>query len=183
MEISAEMVTTWKRALNAARFTVHKDALDKEPTEKWVHGMLLAEHSPIRLVEYDITIKDVPNFVVGHLVRHHQGCEKFVATHRSDRTGVDDVQITRLTPSSFILSANAQALMNISRKRLCGNASKETIYVWKAVKKAIRDIDPIMASKMVPECIYRGFCPELHSCRYCMSKAYEKELNEYRLCL
>lgn len=48
-------MTSWKRALNAARRTIGKEPLDKEPSNKWRAQMLLAEHSPIRLVEYEWT--------------------------------------------------------------------------------------------------------------------------------
>ena len=48
-------VTSWSRALNAARRTVGKSALKKEPSDSWKAKMLLAEHSPIRLVEYEWT--------------------------------------------------------------------------------------------------------------------------------
>ncbi len=50
--VKCTMATTWKRALNAARETIGKEELDKEPTKKWWASILLAEHSPIRLVEY-----------------------------------------------------------------------------------------------------------------------------------
>ena len=46
-------VTSWNRALNAARRTVGKSALKKEPSDSWKAKMLLAEHSPIRLIEYE----------------------------------------------------------------------------------------------------------------------------------
>lgn len=40
---------------------------------------------------------------------------------------------------------------------------------------------PIMASKMVPECIYRGFCPEfMHPCGYSKTKQYQEDLIKYR---
>lgn len=79
------------------------------------------------------------------------------------------------------MSANAQALINISRKRLCSCASKETREAWKQVKKEIAKRDPILASKMVPECLYRGFCPEwMSSCGYSKTKKFEADLKEYR---
>lgn len=62
----AEFATTWKRALNAARRTVGKKPLDKEPSKSWEAKMLLAEHSPIRLVEYDITFEDIKQWVTVH---------------------------------------------------------------------------------------------------------------------
>ena len=47
--------------------------------------MLLAEHSPIRLLEYDWSWGEIRQWVTAHLVRHHEGCEKFVHTQRGDR--------------------------------------------------------------------------------------------------
>lgn len=77
-------------------------------------------------------------------------------------------------------SVNAQALINISRKRLCGKASKETREAWRAVKKEMEKVDPVMASVMVPECVYRGFCPERKSCGFVNTEAYRRMLGEYR---
>ena len=62
----AEFATTWKRALNAARRTVGKKPLDKEPSKSWRAKMLLAEHSPIRLVEYDVSFEDIKQWITVH---------------------------------------------------------------------------------------------------------------------
>lgn len=79
------------------------------------------------------------------------------------------------------MTANAQALINISRKRLCNCASKETREAWKQVKEEVRKVDPVMADKMVPECIYRGFCPEfMSSCGYVNTEKFKQELKKYR---
>ena len=51
--------TPWKRALNAARRTIGKEPIDKEPSNSWKAKVLLAEHSPIKLVEYLIAFKDL----------------------------------------------------------------------------------------------------------------------------
>ena len=49
------------------------------------------------------------------------------------------------------------------------------------VKEAIAEVDPILASKMVPECLYRGFCPEfMNPCGYSKTEKYKKDLEEYR---
>ena len=74
----------WKRVLNAARRTWGKQPIDKEPSVGFKKSILLAEHSPIRLLEYDFTISDIRQWVTVHLVRHHEGCEKFVHTQRQD---------------------------------------------------------------------------------------------------
>lgn len=180
-----ELVTTWKRVLNAARRTIGKNPLDKEPSDSWKAKMLLAEHSPIRLLEYDWTWTQIQQWITAHLVRHHEGCEKFVHTQRVDRNsvlqGLDRDDLPQGLLNDMDMSANAQALINISRKRLCSCASKETREAWKQVKEAIKEIDPIMASKMVPECLYRGFCPEfMNPCGYSKTKKFEEDLINYR---
>ena len=74
----------WVRVVNVARRTVGKNTIDHEPSDKFKKEILLAEHSPIRLLEYDFTISDIRQWVTVHLVRHHEGCEKFVHTQRQD---------------------------------------------------------------------------------------------------
>ena len=80
------------------------------------------------------------------------------------------------------MTCNAQAFINISRKRLCiGCASTETREAWELVIEYLKEVDPILASKCVPECIYRGFCPETdRCCGYCGTKKYRDRLMEYR---
>lgn len=181
-------VTTWKRVLNAARRTIGKEPLDKEPKNSWKSKMLLAEHSPIRLLEFEWTWNDIKQWTTAHLVRHHEGCEKFVHSQRGDRRKLlEDYNVDSRDSlpqgalNDMDMTANAQALINISRKRLCSCASKETREAWKQVKEAIAKEDPIMASKMVPECIYRGFCPEfLSSCGYSKTQKYQEDLKKYR---
>ena len=186
--IRMEMVTLWKRALNAARRTIGKAPLDKEPSKSWEAKMLLAEHSPIRLLEYEWTWADIMQWVTTHLVRHHEGCEKFVHTQRGDRRAILDEynvssrnELPQGATNDMDMTANAQALISISRKRLCNCASKETREAWKQVQDAIREVDPVMADKMVPECIYRGFCPEfMNPCGYANTEKYQQDLKRYR---
>lgn len=180
-----ERATLWNRVLNAARRTIGKQPLDKEPSDSWKAKMLLAEHSPIRLLEYDWTWNQIKQWVTVHLVRHHNGCEKFVHTQRIDRNpmlkGLDRDDLPQGLLNDMDMTANAQSLINISRKRLCNCASKETREAWKQVKEAIKEIDPVMADKMVPECLYRGFCPEfMNSCGYSKTRQFEIDLIKYR---
>ena len=186
--VRVEQVTLWNRVLNAARRTIGKEPLGKEPSDSWKAKMLLAEHSPIRLLEFDWSWGDIKQWVTAHLVRHHEGCEKFVHTQRGDRRkilkdyGVETRdELPQGALNDMDMTANAQALINISRKRLCNCASKETREAWKQVKEAIREKDPVMASKMVPECLYRGFCPEfMNPCGYANTRKYQEDLIKYR---
>ena len=178
----AEFATTWKRALNAARRTVGKKPLDKEPSKSWEAKMLLAEHSPIRLVEYDVTFEDIKQWVTVHLVRHWLGFIPFVHSQREDRRKLevprDELPQGALNDMDF--SVNAQAMINISRKRLCNKASPETKDAWQKVVNAIGEIDPIMAEKCVPNCVYRGFCPEMETCGFVNSPKFKEALEKYR---
>ena len=180
MQVKVERVGTWKRALNAARWTAGKKPLDKEPSSEFVDSLIMSEHSPVRLVEYDIWFTDIPSFVAAHLVRHHVGTIPFQCTRREDRVAVDPREINRLTPVDLMLSCNVQALIEISRKRLCMMAHAETIKAWEMVKEKIAEIDPIVARYMRRNCVYRGFCPERESCGYSRTKKFTNELKEYR---
>lgn len=186
--IRMEQVGGWKRVLNAARRTIGKKPLEKEPSDSWKAKMLLAEHSPIRLLEYDWSWKKIKQYVTTHLVRHHEGCEKFVHSQRGDRRGLLEeygVKTRDELPQGALndmdMTANAQAIINISRKRLCSCASKETREAWKQVVERIRDVDPILADKCVPECLYRGFCPEfMNPCGYSKTEKFKSDLENYR---
>lgn len=173
---------SWRRALDLARRTVGKKALNKEPSEQWKRKILMQEHSPIRAVEYIIHFEDIRQWVSVHLVRHWLGFIPFVHSQRQDRRVLDcqrdDLPQGSLNDMDVLV--NAQALINVSKKRLCGKASKETRHAWTLVKNEMQKIDPPMADVMVPECIYRGFCPYgTDSCGFVNSKKYNDERQKY----
>lgn len=180
MKVKASIATGWERAYKMALSTEGKET-SAYPSRKWIRRMLLCEHSPIRTVEFDVSIKSIRQWVTVHLVRHWLGFIPFVHSQREDRRELevprDELPQGSLNDMSF--SVNAQALMTISRKRLCSKASKETREAWQNVKDAIEEVDPIMAEKMVPECVYRGFCPERGCCGYALTKAYEQARKRY----
>jgi hypothetical protein len=171
--------------VNAARRTWGKKPISHEPSDKFKKKILLAEHSPIRLLEYDFTWEDIRQWVTAHFVRHHEGCEKFVHTQRTDinpnLAGLDRDALPQGLLNDMDMACNAQSFINISRKRRCNCASKETRQAWEAVMAYLKEVDPILESKCVPECVYRGFCPEFdRCCGYANTEAYRKRLEEYR---
>lgn len=188
--INVRKITDWKEVLNAARFTVNKGDISKEPSDKFKANVLLAEHSPIRTLMFEISMYNIPSWVSQHIARHdafanhnvREGASDthFVGTQRTDRTGIDRNKLPQDAPVNHRIFLNAQDLITISRKRLCGCASNETRKVWSDVKRQIGKIEPILSEKMVPECIYRGFCPEIESCGYANSEKFKKELEKYR---
>lgn len=182
MESKAEFQSGWEWAKRAALKTIGLKSKTPQPTQEWKAKMLLAEHSPIRNVIYYISINNIRQWVTVHLVRHWLGFIPFVHSQRSDRRHLEIPrdELPQGSLNDMDISANAQALINVSRRRLCNCASKETKESWEKVKKAIELIDPIMANKMVPNCIYRGFCPELNSCGFASTKEFNRQLKEYR---
>lgn len=168
----------WQEIKNNAMFTIHKDG-GKYPDSVWKKKILLAEHSPIRSGRIIIEIYDIPSFVIGHLVRHNVGFTPFVASLREDRTEYDTVP-DRNTPNNVRFDGNFQSFINISRKRLClGQPHKETRRVWEAVRDEIVNIEPELASCMVRECVYRGFCPEMKPCGFFETELYQCERGQY----
>lgn len=183
MKVTAEIMTGWEWAKRAALATVGLKPTHPQPTDQWKADMLLAEHSPIRCVTYYVSIQSIRQWVTTHLVRHWLGFIPFIHTQREDRRVLDCArdELPQGSLNDMDFKANAQALINISRKRLCRCASSETRQAWQEVHQAIRKVDPIMADKMVPNCIYRGFCPEgKKSCGFYRSMQFQIDLDTYR---
>ena len=171
---------TWKEVLNRARTTVHKEELDKEPSNNFKTKILLAEHSPIRSIIFCFKITNLKSWIATHFVRHHVGIEKWVRTQRTDRTGINRDELPQGNEVEMELEANVQALINISRKRLCNQASPETREVMQEMKNEVSKRDKFVADVMVKECVYRGYCPEMQPCGYDKTEQFQKELEEYR---
>lgn len=171
-------IDMWQEIKDNALFTIHKEN-GKYPTSEWKRKILMAEHSPIRSGRLIINVYDVPSFVINHLVRHNLGFTPFVASLRSDRATYDKVP-DRNTPNNVRFDGNFQSFINISRKRFCNCASKETIEFWKLVMDSVKQYEPELYSVCARECLYRGFCPEMYSCNYHKTESYKRELAEYR---
>ena len=169
----------WQSIKDAALNTIGKTT-GKYPDDAWKKKMLLAEHSPIRRLKLYWRWVDLKYWVSVHLVRHKFGIEHWVSTQRTDRTSVDRENLPQSSLVKHACECNAQSVINVSRKRLCNNASPDTRDAWQKVLAEIKKHDEVLYSVCVPECIYRGFCPEMISCGYCNTEAYQKRLQEYR---
>ena len=173
-------VGSWREVADAARTTIRLDEGVKEPSPRWKKRILLAEHSPVRKLCFNWKWVDLPYWVSVHFVRHKFGIEHFVSTQRTDRTGTPRDSSRQDAPVMHECFANAQAVMFISRRRLCGQASPETRAAWKLVVDEIAKTEPELASSCVPECVYRGFCPEFKPCGFCGTQAWQEAVERYR---
>lgn len=163
-------VTSWKEVLNAARFTQRKPEVDHEPSDEFKQKMIKAEHSPLRCLQFNIDFYDIPYYTSVHLCRHVHA-QPFVSTSRPDINGQmkpRDEQ-KKSDPVNMRLLVNAQEIINISRVRLCSKAEGTTRMLWmKAIRELVK-IEPFLANACVPNCLYRGFCPEIKPCGFSTS--------------
>lgn len=167
VKIEVTRVTNWERVVDAARFTQRKEGLGHEPSEKFKRQMIISEHSPLRLLEFDIKVYNIPYCNMGHFVRHVHA-QPFVSTSRPDITGANITrhEMPQDAPVNMQLSVNAQEILHISRLRLCAKADITTRKIWRAVVEELAKIEPELADACVPQCLLKGFCSESRSCGY-----------------
>lgn len=169
----------WQEVKDATMNTIGKST-GKYPDSEWKARLLRSEHSPIRKIRFSWRWRELKYWVSVHLVRHWLGIVHFVTTQRTDRTGIDRNDIPQGAFVTHEADANAQALINISRRRLCNCASPDTRQAWQAVKDEVAKVEPELAGCMVRECVYRnGLCPEMFTCGYNKTETFQKELAEY----
>ena len=173
MNVVVTKVTSWTDVLNAARFTQRKKLLDKEPSDKFKKQMVRAEHSPLRCLVFTIDFYDIPYFVSVHLCRHVHA-QPFVSTSRPD---IDKGQKPRgeqlkSDKVNMRLFLNAQEIINISKVRLCNKAEFATRVAWMDAIQELKKIEPILAAACVPNCVYKGLCPEINPCGFNKTQQY-----------
>lgn len=181
-KVSVRKLVDWDVALDSARFTARKEPLLKEPSNRWRKAACLSEHSMIRDVRFIVEIYDIEYFAACHLRTHDNFAKHdvYIASQRTDKTGIDRSELPQTAPTNQRINLSAQDFLNISCRRLCSCASKETREAWQEVIDELEKIDPVLASCCVPTCIYRGFCPEFKCCGYDKTDLFKKKLEEYR---
>lgn len=146
----------------------------KLPTDEWKKKLIEAEHSPMRELWFGFRLA-IPYWVSVHLVRHHIGVNHYVQTQRNDRQEKYD---RNSAPQgqfvSHILSVNAQELVFMAHKRLCGQASPETRKTVQMMCDLVIEKYPEFKDILVPLCAYRnGKCTEFYPCG--LNKKYLKD--------
>lgn len=156
----------WQEVVDDCRATVKKEALGKEPSEKFKRRVVIAEHDPIRDIVFKFKFPAIKYWVAMHFKTHTWRSR--TNTQRNDRQNeYDRNKAPQDAPVDFIGDANIQHLIDTSRKRLCWQASKETREQWEDLKQTIHDCGyPEVSDAMVPNCVYRCGCPEMTACPY-----------------
>lgn len=156
---SEDWVAVKKRAL----VTVGKET-DTEPDEDWKRKILEARHSPIRRLRFSFLLENIPSYVATHLVRHVHA-QPYVKSQRNDRQkDYDRTKAPQDAPVNMIWDMNAEELMTVFNKRLCGTADPTTRKVVGMMKDAVIKRDSIYTDFAVPMCEHLGRCPEMFPC-------------------
>lgn len=172
----------WLMSKKLAYRTIGKET-EKQPDEQWKRMILRAEHSPIRnlLVRWEWI--NLPYWVSVHFVRHKIGIEHYVRSQRNDRQSEYDRNTAPQNATvTHACAANLQAIINISKVRLCKQASYETRYAWVMFLGELINHMPEVPDFCQPTCIYRnGICPEPRSCGFNKTSQFNKLSDAYKL--
>ena len=152
----------WEEVVNDCRATVGKPPLGKEPSTAFKKSILISEHSTIRAIIIKWIWEGIPSWVATHFSRHKWEC--YIQTQRTDRTGVNRDKLPQDAPVNFTGEANTQHLIDTARKRLCMLASRKTRRYMENLKTTLKPVEPEISDVLVPNCIYRGGCPEPNGC-------------------
>lgn len=171
----------WERCYLLALNTVGVKCAGKRVTPGWKSKILKAKHSPIRTLPFTIRLT-IPYFVSTHYVRHKMGIEHYVSSQRNDRqTNYDRDFAPQNSMVSHIIDVNAEQLMFMANRRLCGQADKTTRYVMTLICKAVEQTNPEFKGHLKPMCEHLHECPEFKPCGYweAINKTKHEDLSEH----
>lgn len=161
-----KIIDDWTRVKNHCRTTDNKDFTENEATDKFKRQLLISEHSPIRLLEFDWSWKSIKYWVSTEWSRHK--FEKFISSQRDDRL-IDETPRDKKPQDSLVNFdgyANMQNTIDAWRKRLCFQATDEARELGEDYKIELHKTHLIESDVLVPNCIYRYGCPEFIPCGF-----------------
>lgn len=174
--VKVTRLTTWQNVVDRARTTAWKNSLGHEPSHEFKMKSIMCHHSPLRVLRFLIELKGIPYWLSTHLVRHGLATH-FVSSQRPDRspTGTSRHDLPQDALVNHDIELNAEEILNISRRRLCTKAAKETREVWQKVVDELRNIGEVeLAAFCKPQCWWYGGCIEPQTCGLCKPKEMPK---------
>ncbi len=133
------------------------------PDFQWRHKILRARHSPIRYLMFSFYM-EIPYWTSVHYCRHVHA-QPYVKSQRNDRQQEYDRNAARQdAPVQMILDLNAESLMTVLSKRLCGKADPATREVALAMRALVYKRCPEFRNLLVPDCEITGSCREMYPC-------------------
>lgn len=165
MKIDVIKLTSNSLMADAVKHVFNVDS--KCNMNKWYKS----EHSPIRTQMFAIYGYDIPYSVIMQMRTHEKNGALFLVEPGRPDTGTERAKNQvksgnyRDMPRNVFIMCNAQHLIDWSRKRLCNKTEDKTRFFFNTLKDRIKECDPQLAEYMVPNCKYRGMCPEFNSCK------------------
>ncbi len=158
MRVTVELMTDPLYVERACAVTKGRTPRARLDVALW-RRVLQDEHSPIRNVWLWVEIEDLPSYASTHIVRHYVGVTHFVKSQRGD---VARALRPQGTPVKHALQINAQAMIDVSKVRLCGRADTITRAAWTLVHEEVlahtdRHVR-ILGEFMKPKCEHTGKC-------------------------
>lgn len=154
----------WMLAYRCALITIGKKPV-RQPADKWKRSILRARHSPIRELKFVFEFTDIPYYISVHLCRHVHS-RPYVGSQRNDRQDkYDRRKAPQDAPVDMIWSMEAEELIQIANKRLCGKAAAETRQVVARMCELAGGACPEIIEELVPMCVRNGgVCYEMFPC-------------------
>lgn len=168
----------WFRAKQCAVVTIGRKAINP-PTEEWKKKLIASRHSPLRTLMFTFYLEDIPSWVSVHLCRHIHA-QPYVKSQRNDRQNeYDRNEAPQDSPVNMIWEMNAEELLVIMNKRLCGKTQQLTKEIVQKMKELVEASNPEFKNYMVPMCEYHGGkCYEFESCGLNQFTTKKEEAND-----
>lgn len=144
---------------------------EKQPDSEWLHSIMEARHSPIRVLPFVFEFSNLPSYIATHFARHVHALP-FVESQRNDRQDkYDRRKAPQDAPVHMILYMGGEELQIIANKRLCMQADPATRIVAQAMCDLVGYHVPWIKGLLVPMCVYHGgVCHEMKPCGRCGKK-------------
>lgn len=157
----------WIEVKRRALVTIGKSPVEKSVDSEWQKKMLRCRHSPIRYLMFSFFLTDIPYWLSVELCRHHVGIEKFVKSQRDDRNNesISRAEKPQGALVNMIVDINAESLMTLMNKRLCGCAAKEMQKLMLEIRNEVIKTNPEFKEFLIPNCLYSGGCKEFYPCK------------------
>lgn len=134
-----------------------------------MNKLFACNDSILELMEYWI-IAEAPRSVCMQMETHKKirGCYVWLESARPDYVSEKRPakEYSRSANINMVMKVTARGLKEIAHQRLCNKAELPTREFMKLLVEKIKEVEPCLASELVPLCIFRnGKCTEFNSCK------------------
>lgn len=160
------------------------------PDSFWKRSILMAGDPAIRNLKFSWTWVSLPFNVSRHFAtKYTEGITHTVhddMAELADIAGINRDELPEARPVGHHCVADAQTLIDISKKELCAfdpdrdpTDSMSIRDAWKKVRSALAALEPELASCMVCECISCGRCPYKDGCGFVEKTGFSDARAQY----